>query len=179
MDAGGLVSRPLPYLNVTVGGGTVATDAAGAYSGSGPNPATVSAALSGLYCDVNRQDGVADATFSTSAPRLKRPFGTPRTKTWWGPSSAPGAGVCSSPKGRVRDLHSARDKTHPLPFRPPLDTLRVSASVEALTCFEDVVYLVQISYGASTHVSKNETWGTRRVIWGTRQSARCVGFGGW
>jgi flagellar hook capping protein FlgD/thermolysin metallopeptidase-like protein len=63
-----LVQVPLPHLNVTVGPNTVPTDAAGAYSAPGPNPATVTAALAGLYCAVNRQDGGLNASFSTSAP---------------------------------------------------------------------------------------------------------------
>jgi len=59
--------QPFPHLNVAVGPTTAPTDAAGNYSAAASGTVTVNAALAGTFCDVNRQDGVADATFSTSA----------------------------------------------------------------------------------------------------------------
>jgi hypothetical protein len=62
-----LVARPFPHLTVNIGASPVATDTGGNYSGAGAGTVTVSAQLLGAYCNVNRQDGGPDASFSTSA----------------------------------------------------------------------------------------------------------------
>jgi hypothetical protein len=62
-----LVALPFPHLTVNIGASPVMTDAGGNYSGTGAGTVTVSAHLLGAYCDVNRQDAVPDASFSTSA----------------------------------------------------------------------------------------------------------------
>ncbi|HYM81179.1 MAG TPA: FlgD immunoglobulin-like domain containing protein [Candidatus Limnocylindria bacterium] len=61
-----VVSRPFPHLRVNVGPTPATTNASGAYSAAAAGTVTVSAQLSGSFCDVNRQDA-ADASFSTSA----------------------------------------------------------------------------------------------------------------
>jgi len=61
-----LGAQPLRRLRVTVGATPVTTDAAGAYSAPAAGTVTVSAGLRGSFCNVNRSDGVPDASFSTS-----------------------------------------------------------------------------------------------------------------
>ncbi len=61
------VAQPLPHLTVNVGASPVATDGAGNYTSPAAGTVTVSAQLRGAFCDVNRQDLVLDASFSTSA----------------------------------------------------------------------------------------------------------------
>jgi len=60
-------AQPLPNLTVNVGPTPVTTDASGAYSSAPGGAVTVSAQLRGPFVDVNRQDGVADASFSAPA----------------------------------------------------------------------------------------------------------------
>src|SRR5262245_17568490 len=62
-----LASRPFPHLTVHVGANNASTDASGAYSAPAAGTVTVSANLLGDFCNVNRSDGVPDASFSTSA----------------------------------------------------------------------------------------------------------------
>jgi hypothetical protein len=62
---------PLKNLTVNVGATPVPTNGSGGYSASPGGTVTVSAALRGLYSDVNRQDGVLDASFS--APGVTDP----------------------------------------------------------------------------------------------------------
>jgi len=62
-----LASRPFPHLTVHVGPNNATSDAAGAYSAPAAGNVTVSANLLGDFCDVNRSDGPADASFSTPA----------------------------------------------------------------------------------------------------------------
>ncbi len=62
-----LVSVPLNHLNVSVDVSVVQTNAAGFYSGAGPNPSNVTAGLRGPYVDVQRADGGPNGAFSTSA----------------------------------------------------------------------------------------------------------------
>lgn len=59
--------QPFRDLWVNVGTSAVATSATGAYSAPAAGTVTVSAQLAGRFCDVNRQDGIADASFSTTA----------------------------------------------------------------------------------------------------------------
>lgn len=61
-----LAARDFPHLRVTVGGTSVNTGPTGLYSAPAAGTVTVSAGLAGLYSDVRRQDGVANAAFSTS-----------------------------------------------------------------------------------------------------------------
>jgi hypothetical protein len=61
-------SRPFPHLRVVVGGTAVFTDSVGHYSGAGPDPSSVTASLTGPFCNVIRDDGGANASFSTSSP---------------------------------------------------------------------------------------------------------------
>lgn len=63
----GLVGQPFPNLTVNVGATPANTDAAGNYSAPAAGSVTVSAQLVGLYCDVNRMDGIGDAVFSAPA----------------------------------------------------------------------------------------------------------------
>ncbi len=62
-----LTSLPFRDLGVNVGASPVVTGPAGDYSAPATGTVTVSAQLRGPFCDVNRQDGLADASFSTSA----------------------------------------------------------------------------------------------------------------
>jgi hypothetical protein len=62
-----LAPRPLPHLTVNVGPTPTVTDAAGGYSASAVGSVMVTAQLKGSFCDVNRQDGVPDAAFTTAA----------------------------------------------------------------------------------------------------------------
>ncbi len=60
-------SRPLPNLTVRVGPDSVRTGPAGVYLAPASGAVTVSAELRGRWCNVNRQDGVPDAAFSSPA----------------------------------------------------------------------------------------------------------------
>lgn len=62
-----LASRPLPNLTVNVGPTPATTGPAGVYSAPAAGAVTVSAELRGRWCNVNRQDGVPDAAFSSPA----------------------------------------------------------------------------------------------------------------
>jgi hypothetical protein len=62
-----LAARDLPHLRVTVGATGVNTGLTGLYSAPAAGTVTVSAGLLGLYCDVRRSDGVANAAFSAPA----------------------------------------------------------------------------------------------------------------
>ncbi|HKQ58979.1 MAG TPA: FlgD immunoglobulin-like domain containing protein [Candidatus Eisenbacteria bacterium] len=62
-----LTVAPLKNLTVNVGATPVQTNGAGGYSASPGGAVTVSAQLLGPYVNVNRSDGVPDATFSTPA----------------------------------------------------------------------------------------------------------------
>src|SRR5262249_23053057 len=62
-----LTVQPFRDLWVNVGSTAVATGATGTYSAAAFGTVTVSAQLAGRFCDVNRQDGIADASFSTTA----------------------------------------------------------------------------------------------------------------
>src|SRR5262245_13953463 len=62
-----LATQPLHNLTVNVGPTPVSTSVSGTYSASPGGSVTVSAALRGPYVDVNRQDGIPDASFSAPA----------------------------------------------------------------------------------------------------------------
>jgi hypothetical protein len=62
-----LALRPFARERVTVGPSNVITDPTGAYFAPAAGTVTVSSQLAGPFCDVNRNDFVADAVFSTSA----------------------------------------------------------------------------------------------------------------
>ena len=62
-----VVTQPLKNLTVNVGPTPAVTNGSGGYSVPAGGAVTVSAQLSGPYCNVNRQDGVPDASFSTPA----------------------------------------------------------------------------------------------------------------
>ena len=66
-----LVAQPMHNLIVNVGATPVSTSPTGAYSASPGGTVTVTAALRGPFCDVNRQDGVLDASFT--APGVTDP----------------------------------------------------------------------------------------------------------
>jgi hypothetical protein len=53
-----------PHLGVVVGGQTTVTDAAGHYSASASGATTVQASINGPYCQVFRNDGLPNATFT-------------------------------------------------------------------------------------------------------------------
>ena len=61
-----IVSQPLHNLTVNVGATPVSTSPSGTYSASPGGTVTVSAALRGPFCDVNRQDAVPDASFTAA-----------------------------------------------------------------------------------------------------------------
>jgi hypothetical protein len=67
LPTAGTVAHPFPSLTVNVGPTPATTNAGGGYSAPASGSVTVSAALAGAFCDVNRQDGTPDAVFSTPA----------------------------------------------------------------------------------------------------------------
>ncbi len=60
-------AQPLANLTVNVGPSSTTTGPAGTYSVAAAGAVTVSAQLLGPWCNVNRQDAVADASFSAPA----------------------------------------------------------------------------------------------------------------
>jgi Zn-dependent metalloprotease len=62
-----LTTSPMAHLTVNVGPTAAPTDNAGVYSASAVGTVSVNGQILGLYCNINRQDGPADASFSTTA----------------------------------------------------------------------------------------------------------------